>query len=173
MPVTLDGGGVLYSTRDPVHVAGLIEAIVSGDALRQSVIEAQDAALERLVNRDFCGTLVGFVEQVRRQAEDRKFEVFILRMKNARHLDASTAMALEGLVESLHATNRHLLISGVSEDVHRVLSSSGVLDTIGPANVFPAEANPTISTKHALERATELLHTKEADVRIFYDRPQR
>jgi glycosyltransferase involved in cell wall biosynthesis len=66
VPVTLDGGGVLYSTRDPVHVAGLIEAIVSGDALRQSVIEAQDAALERLVNRDFCGTLVGFVEQVRR-----------------------------------------------------------------------------------------------------------
>jgi L-malate glycosyltransferase len=66
VPATLDGGGVLYSTRDPVHLAGLIEALISEDGLRQSVIEAQDAALERLRRRDFCGTLTGFVEQVLR-----------------------------------------------------------------------------------------------------------
>jgi glycosyltransferase involved in cell wall biosynthesis len=66
VPATLDGGGVLYATRDPVHVAGLIEALVSEDGLRQSVIEAQDAALKRLRDGDFPGTLAGFVEQVRR-----------------------------------------------------------------------------------------------------------
>jgi SulP family sulfate permease len=121
----------------------------------------------------YFGAADVFVEQVRVQAEDRKIEVFILRMKNARHLDASTAMALEGLHDYLQATGRHLLISGVTGDVERVLRNSGLLEVIGEQNVFPAEANPTISTKRALERATELLHTKDADVRIFYDRPQR
>jgi L-malate glycosyltransferase len=66
VPATLDGGGVLYATRDPVHVAGLIEALVSDDGLRQAVIDAQDAALRRLRLRDFKGTLAGFVDQVRR-----------------------------------------------------------------------------------------------------------
>ena len=66
VPATLDGGGVLYATRDPVRVAGLIEALVSEDGLRQLVVEAQDAALERLRSRDFPGTLLGFVDQVRR-----------------------------------------------------------------------------------------------------------
>src|SRR5512136_93933 len=50
VPATLDGGGGLYATRDPVHVAGLIEALVSDDMLREAVIDAQDAALQRLRN---------------------------------------------------------------------------------------------------------------------------
>ncbi|HVU17901.1 MAG TPA: SulP family inorganic anion transporter [Candidatus Didemnitutus sp.] len=120
----------------------------------------------------YFGAADVFVEQIRNQAEDRSIEVFILRMKNARHLDASTAMALESLHDYLRSTGRHLLISGVTEDIQRVLRNSGLLAIIGEENVFPAEANPTISTKRALDRATELLHAKEADVRLFYDRPQ-
>jgi len=121
----------------------------------------------------YFGAADVFVEQVRAQAEDRRIEVFILRMKNARHLDATTAMALSSLHDYLKSTGRHLLISGVTDDVHRVLRNSGLLKEIGEVNVFPAQANPTISTKLALERATELLHTRKAEVRLFYDRPQK
>lgn len=114
-----------------------------------------------------------FQEQVRRQAEDQNIKVFILRMKNARHLDASTVMALENLHAYLRQTDRHLLISGMSESVGRVLHNSGLYEKIGSENIFPVDAaNPTLSTKRALERATELLHTRKADVRIFYESPQ-
>jgi sulfate permease, SulP family len=113
-----------------------------------------------------------FQEQVRRQAEDQDIKVFILRMKNARHLDASTVMALENLHDYLQQTKRHLLISGAEGELLAVLRSSGLARRFGPDNIFPADVNPTVSTKRALERATQLLHTKDAEVRIFYDKPQ-
>jgi sulfate permease, SulP family len=78
-------------------------------------------------------------------------------------------MALQSLYEYLRRTGRHLLISGCTSDVTRVLRNSGLLEEIGPDNVFPAEYNPTISTRRALVRARQLLPQK-AGVRIFYDR---
>jgi SulP family sulfate permease len=111
-----------------------------------------------------------FQDQIRRQAEDENIRVFILRMKNARHLDATTVTALESLHDYLRQTGRYLLISGSSPDVTRVLRNSGLLKQIGEENIFPAEINPTIATKRALVRARELLPQK-ADVRLFYDRP--
>lgn len=122
----------------------------------------------------FFGAADIFQEQVRRQAEDQDIRVFILRMKNARNLDASTVLALESLHDYLLETKRHLLISGITDDVRAVLSRSGLLTQIGEENIFPTEAaNPTASTKRALERATDLLQTKKAEIRIFYDRPQK
>ncbi|MDD3180983.1 MAG: SulP family inorganic anion transporter [Opitutaceae bacterium] len=118
----------------------------------------------------FFGAADLFQEQVRFLADDQNIRVFILRMKNARHLDASTVMALESLHEFLQKTGRHLIISGISADVERVLTDSGLLDQIGRENVFPAEVNLTMSTKRALLRASHLLQTPKADVRIFYDR---
>lgn len=117
----------------------------------------------------FFGAADLFQDEVRRLAEDLNISVFILRMKNARHLDASTVMALEYLHEYLRQTQRHLLISGCNPDVSRVLRNSGLLQQIGEENVFPAEANPTISTKRALQRACLLVQGK-ANIRIFYDR---
>ena len=118
----------------------------------------------------FFGAADLFQDQVRRQAEDENIRVFILRMKNARHLDATTVMALESLHDYLRKTGRYLLISGSSPDVTRVLRNSGLLKQIGEENIFPAEINPTIATKRALVRARELLPQK-AEVRLFYDRP--
>jgi glycosyltransferase involved in cell wall biosynthesis len=63
VPATMDGAGVLYDTKDPVHVAALVDAVVSDEALREAVIEAQDGALARLLARDFAGTLLGFVSR--------------------------------------------------------------------------------------------------------------
>ncbi len=119
----------------------------------------------------FFGAADLFQSQIRRQAEDENIRVFILRMKNARHLDATTVMALESLHDYLRKTGRYLLISGSSPDVTRVLRNSGLLKQIGEENIFPAEVNPTIATKRALVRARELLPQK-ADLRLFYGRPQ-
>ena len=120
----------------------------------------------------FFGAADLFQEEVRRLAEDQNIRVFILRMKNARHLDASTVMAMENLYDYLRATGRHLLISGSNPEVTTVLRRSGLLGLIGSENIFPAEQNPTVSTRNALRRAQQLLPEQAPQVRIFYDRPQ-
>jgi SulP family sulfate permease len=112
-----------------------------------------------------------FQQEVRRLAEDRNIKVFILRMKNARHLDASTVMAMENLHEYLLQTGRHLLISGSNPEVTRVFRNSGLLKQIGEANIFPAESNPTVATRNALRRAQELLPEQTPDIRLFYEGP--
>ena len=63
VPWTMDGGGVLYEEKDPVHVAALVDAIVTDRELRDRVLASQDAALNRLRGRDFAGTLLRFVDE--------------------------------------------------------------------------------------------------------------
>jgi len=122
----------------------------------------------------FFGAADLFQDQVRHLAGEGGIRVVILRMKNARHLDATSVLSLLQLHESLIKSGRHLLISGINPDVERVLRRSGAWETIGADNIFPAEANLTMSTKKALHRAKTLLAadgaSDRADVRIFYDR---
>jgi SulP family sulfate permease len=122
----------------------------------------------------FFGAADLFQDQVRQLAQDGGIRVVILRMKNARHLDATSVLSLLQLHESLVKAGRHLLISGINPDVERVLRRSGAWATLGADNIFPADANLTMSTKKALQRAKKLLAAEgaaaKADVRIFYDR---
>jgi len=61
VPATMDGAGVLFTEKDPLHVAALVNAVVDDASLRDRIIAGQDAALDRLARRDFGGTLLGFV----------------------------------------------------------------------------------------------------------------
>jgi L-malate glycosyltransferase len=63
VPATLDGAGVLFEDRDPVHVASIVDAILSDEGLYTRILDAQDAALDRLRARDFGATLLRFVEE--------------------------------------------------------------------------------------------------------------
>jgi SulP family sulfate permease len=120
----------------------------------------------------FFGAADLFQEHVRQQVEREDLRVVILRLKSARHLDATTVFALHSLDDWLEKTGRFLLISGVQDGVLRVLKNSGLLKKLGTENVFPTESNPNLATKKALLRAQDLLKTTEADVRLYYDRPQ-
>jgi len=64
VPSTMDGAGVLFEDRDPEHVATLMDTILSDTALRDAIVDAQLAAVDRLRARDFDGTLLGFVDRV-------------------------------------------------------------------------------------------------------------
>jgi SulP family sulfate permease len=97
-------------------------------------------------------------------------KLIILRLKNARHLDATSVMALEELIRVLRADGKDLIISGAMKDVYRVLRDSGLIKVLGKANLFlGSPSNPNISTRNALKRAQEILGRKDADVRIFFD----
>jgi glycosyltransferase involved in cell wall biosynthesis len=65
VPATMDGGGVLYDTTDPIEIARLVAAVLDDPVLEDAVLASQDAALERLQRRNFGGTLLGFVEQIK------------------------------------------------------------------------------------------------------------
>ena len=118
----------------------------------------------------FFGAAELFRTQIQRTAHDQNLRIIILRMKNARHLDATSVMALEELIGYLRSSDRHLLISGLSKQVYRVLRNSGMVDVVGRDNLFMGSAqNPNISTRNALKRAQALLGTTKADVHIFYD----
>ena len=64
VPATMDGGGVLYDTRDPAQVAAIVHGVVSSAELEARMLAAQDAALARLRARDFDGTLLRFVREI-------------------------------------------------------------------------------------------------------------
>lgn len=126
----------------------------------------------------FFGAAELFQTQVQRLVVDPNIKVIILRLKNARHLDATSVMALRELIRFVRSKDRHLIISGATRDVYKVLKSSGVLRTLqrgcrreeGETNLFfYAPSNPNISTRDALIRAQDLLGTKKADVKIYFD----
>jgi L-malate glycosyltransferase len=64
VPSTMDGAGVLFEDRDPLHVASLMDEIISNAALQDRIVDGQLAAVERLRAKDFAGTLLGFVGRI-------------------------------------------------------------------------------------------------------------
>jgi glycosyltransferase involved in cell wall biosynthesis len=75
VPATLDGGGVLYTTKDPFEIARLMDAVLDDPDVEEAVLASQDRALARLRAKDFDGTLLRFVEQVRAAAPRSSPEV--------------------------------------------------------------------------------------------------
>lgn len=122
----------------------------------------------------FFGASDLFRKQVSRIAEDPALAVIILRMRNARNLDATSVCSLEELIKFTREKGRHLIISGASREVFRILRKSGVLEVLqegcpkGQSNIFLIEPkNPNMSTRKALLRAQTLLGTRNADISIY------
>ncbi len=118
----------------------------------------------------FFGSTDIFDQQIRQIIKDPSLKIIILRLKNARNLDATAAAAISELHEFLAKSKRHLLISGAGREITRVLRNAGTIDQIGTENFFREDpTNPTLSTRDALKRATKILGRRDAEVRIFVD----
>lgn len=122
----------------------------------------------------FFGAADLFRQQVARIAEDPTLAIVVLRMRNARNLDATSVCALEELIRFMREKGRHLIISGASREVFRILKKSGVLDVLqadcakGESNIFLVEPkNPNMSTRKALLRAQQLLGGRQAEISIY------
>ena len=66
VPETMDGAGVLYDEKDPALVAALINAVISDSALREAILDKQDASLSRHKTRDFDRILLGHLDTMLR-----------------------------------------------------------------------------------------------------------
>ncbi|MFV0415564.1 MAG: SulP family inorganic anion transporter [Chthoniobacterales bacterium] len=118
----------------------------------------------------FFGAADLFRDEIRQVCRDSNLRAVILRMRNARNLDATSIMALEELILYLRSTGRHLLLSGATKDVYRIMRDTGVLKILGRENFFLGSIkNPNLATRNALKRAQVLLGNEKADVKIFFD----
>lgn len=116
----------------------------------------------------FFGAADLFRDQMRRICEDPNLKIIILKMRNAYHMDATGAMALEELVRYINEKGRYLILSEVRSDMLKVLKNSDLYSYIEARNIFHFEAgNPTLSTAKALKRAKQHLGDCEAKVSIF------
>ncbi|WP_221031609.1 SulP family inorganic anion transporter [Actomonas aquatica] len=122
----------------------------------------------------FFGSTEIFSQQIREVIRDPSLKVIILRLKNARNLDASAAIAIEELHDFLKKSKRQLIVSGAGREVTRVLRNSGFIARLGEENFFrEVPTNPTLSTRDALKRATEVLGRRDAEIRIFVDQSRK
>jgi len=90
--------------------------------------------------------------------EDSDLKVIILRLKNARDIDATACLALQQLNHFLKKSGRQLLLCGLTYPTWQILSLSGTVDVIGKENLFIAdEKEPRVSLHRALLRAREVM----------------
>ncbi|MFQ5729679.1 MAG: sodium-independent anion transporter, partial [Waddliaceae bacterium] len=95
--------------------------------------------------------------------DDTNTRIIILQLKNARDIDATSCLALQQLYDYVESSGRHLLISGITLPIWKVMSDSGLVNLIGKENLFVIDdRNPTLYFQRALKRANELvLESKE------------
>jgi SulP family sulfate permease len=109
-----------------------------------------------------------FLDQMRHVVTHDALSVIILRLRNARNLDASVAMTIKELVVFARSNGRDVIVSGARSDVERVFRNSGLLNALGESNFFLYHPeNPTISTRDALKRAQEITGEKSSDITIY------
>ena len=107
VPATMDGAGVLYSDKDPSHVAALMDAVVSNIDVQEAVIDGQLAAVDRLRARDFAGTLLGLVDEIlpvparRRPRVDLRLLASVRRGRRARGAAPRSAVDLQGAAAAM------------------------------------------------------------------------
>ncbi len=110
--------------------------------------------------------------EVHRIAQDPSIKVILLRMKSARHWDATSVLALSRLAVWLRESDRRLLVSGISGDAEKILQRSGVDEIIGRENIFFSTAGILHSTRDALLFAEKLAGSGAAELRLFHDGPE-
>ena len=197
---TRSDASTMLATLAATLVVPLYEAIFAGVALsillylrkasRPELVEYgfnEEGSLDAVKKRDipaisivhvegdlFFGAADLFRTQIQRTLRDPMLKVIILRLRNARNLDATSVIALEDLLRGVREAGRHLIVSGVTKDVYRVLRNAGMLDAIDRRNIFlRSVGNPNLSTRRALLRAQELLGTREADIQIYIDQNKK
>lgn len=64
-----------------------------------------------------------------------KPNIRIIRMRRVPFMDSTGLHNLESLIRMSQSENIHIILSGVNENVHKVLTKSGVEDCLGADNV--------------------------------------
>ena len=109
-----------------------------------------------------------FREQIRRVCEDPNLKVLVLKLRNAHHMDATSILALEELLDYMNGRGGHVMLCEIRKDILRIFRDSGLLLRLNRGNLFPdTPRNPTLSAAKALRRARHIMGNKDTKVTIF------
>ena len=107
----------------------------------------------------FFGVVDTLQNSLQAVAEDPHVKILVLRLNGVYHMDASMCLAILRLHHYLQSTKRHLIISGLTEDVWSIFHKSKLVEKIEVDNLFLSdETRPQLSTWKACLRAQELLN---------------
>lgn len=130
--------------------------------------ETAEVSIVHVEGNLFFGAAELFRDQMRRVCEKPNLKIVILKMRNAHHLDATSILSLEELLQYMKENDRTLLTSELRDRTIRVFRASGLSTLIGEDNMFADDpANPTLSTSKAIRRSMQILDGQQADVKIF------
>ena len=108
----------------------------------------------------FFGVADFFQKTLQTIAEEKSVQVIVLRLNGVFHVDASICYALLNLAEYMQATDRHVVITGVTEEVLEVFKKSTIYEQLGKENFFLTDdIKPQFSTWKGCLRAKELMQT--------------
>jgi sulfate permease, SulP family len=82
--------------------------------------------------------------------------VLILRLRQAQDTDITTASVIESLARKLKSEGRTLILLGLRRPTLALFNETGITESIGPANIFPAQAGWFTAMEFALRRALAL-----------------
>ena len=89
--------------------------------------------------------------------EAEQVKVLILRLRQAQGMDVTIAAGLISGAQRLQARNKHLVLTGVSQEVKQLLKQTDALPIIGEANVFDAQPKWFEAFQAALKHAESLV----------------
>ncbi len=92
-----------------------------------------DMAVYQIAGPLFFGAATEFADTLK---EHRRIRVLLLRMRAVPNIDATAAVSLEEIVDTLNARGIRVVFSGFDPQVLSVLDRMGILSKIGPQNVF-------------------------------------
>ena len=98
----------------------------------------------------FFGVATKFEELMSMRKGRSKTKVRVIRMRKVPFIDSTGIHNLTNLCNMSHKSNITIVLSGVNENVHRTLESSGFYSVVGKENICP-------NINVALERAGEIV----------------
>jgi SulP family sulfate permease len=70
------------------------------------------------------------------QLQGDEHRPLILRMKDVHHIDTSGMLTLEGIIEHRRSHGGRILLTAIQPEIRPALERFGILDLLGPGNVF-------------------------------------
>ena len=115
------------------------KSLVESEVGEVGGLESQPVRILQLEGHLFFGAVGQIQNAIEILTQVPKMKVLILRLRQAHGMDVTVATQLIEIYERLTHENRYLILTGVNNKVHSLLTKTGVIDKIGAAQVFTAE----------------------------------
>jgi sulfate permease, SulP family len=145
----------------------LVEVVRRADGLFEEVDPPATLPSDRVTLLDVYGSVFfAGPSNLRRHlpsAQGAHNAVVVLRLPGQGDIGSTFLNVVEGYAAELRAGSGKLLLSGDNERLMDQLRRAGLLDTIGPANVFPARSVVHASSAAAVSTAGAWLETRHRE----------